>query len=101
MAHDKDRIDLRVYNTIVIYDVYTVGHTADSARDSLVAAIASGDAKPTEIVAKEVTSANSIRASWVEQTPYVAADVTDDEFESIKGNAVGAMWAKLYTKAPK
>jgi hypothetical protein len=48
-----------------------------------------------------VTSANSIRASWVEQTPYVAADVTDDEFESIKGNAVGAMWAKLYTKAPK
>jgi len=98
---EKDRIDLRLYNTIVIFDVYTVARTPEAAREALLAAIADGSAKPTEMVAKELTSPRSIRASWVDQAPYVGADITDEEFEKLKGITTSQAYEQFYTKAVK
>jgi hypothetical protein len=94
----KDRVDLKLYNTIAIVDVYFVARDGVSARDALIAAIASGDAKPTEVTAMEIRQQGSIRSSWIEQKPFVAADVTDDEFESLKGVTVGAAFERFYTR---
>jgi hypothetical protein len=95
---EKDRVGLRLYNTIVVVDVYTIAKSPEAAREALLAAIASGDAKPTEAVAKEVTMANSIRNSWLEEKPFVAADITDEEFETLKGITTGSAFEKFYLK---
>lgn len=96
----KDRIDLRLFNTILIYDVYTVARTAEAARESLLSAIRAGESpvEPTESVAREVTMRNSIRQSWTEQKPYYASDVTDEEFDGLKEHDTLQMWARLYTR---
>lgn len=99
-ATKPDRIDLRLYNTIIVYDVYTVGHTEEAARESLLAAILSGEAKPTETIAREVTMSNSIRTSWLEQKPWYASDVSDDEFEQFKTMTTSAVWDRFYKRQP-
>jgi hypothetical protein len=93
----KDRIGLRLYNTIVIFDVYTVAKSPEAAREAILAAITSGE-KPTEAVVKEVTMVNSIRSSWCEEKPFVAADITDEEFESLRGSTTQQTYERLYTK---
>ena len=94
----KDRIDLRLYNTIAIFDVYAVARSGETAREALLAAIAAGDAQPTEITAMEVRSQNAIRASWLEQKPFVASDISDEEFEKLRGVTVGAAFERFYLK---
>jgi len=94
----EKRIDLRLYNTIAIFDVYTIARSDESARDALLAAITSGDAKPTEITATEIRAANSIRASWIDQSPFVASDITDEEFETLKGITTSASFERFYLK---
>lgn len=97
---EKDRVDLKLFNTIVIFDVYTVGRSPEETKKALLAAIAAGDAAPTEITAREITSANSLRASWLDQAPYVAGDVTDEEFETLKGITTGAAYERFYKRKP-
>lgn len=95
-----DRIDMRVYNTIVIFDVYTVGRSPEACRETILDAIKAGTIQPTEIVAKEITMQNSIRASWVDQKPWVAADITDTEFEQIKELTTLQAWDAFYKRTP-
>lgn len=94
----KDHVDLKLYNTIAVIDVYFVARDGIAAREALIAAIASGDVKPTEITAMEIRQQGSIRTSWIEQKPFVAADVTDDEFETLKGVTVGAAYERFYNR---
>jgi len=94
----KDRVDIRLYNTIAVFDVYTVARTNEAARDALLAAIVAGDAKPTEVTAKEITMPGSIRSSWTEQNPFVASDITDEEFETLKGITTSAAFERFYMK---
>jgi hypothetical protein len=97
----KDRVSLRLYNTIAIFDIYVAAHTPEAAREALIEAIKSGELKPSEMVAKEVTMPGSIRSSWVDEKPWVAPDVTDEEFESLKGSTTMQAYEKLYTKTPQ
>jgi len=94
----KDRIDLRLYNAIVVYDDYVIARSSEAAREALFAAIASADVKPMEVVAKEVTMANSIRTSKVDGNPLVAADVTDEEFETLRGITNSVAFERFYTR---
>lgn len=94
----SDRIDMRVFNTIVIFDVYTVGRSPETCRETILEAIQAGTIQPNEVVAKEVTMANSIRTSWTEQKPWVAKDVTDEEFEQIKDLTTSQAWDAFYKR---
>ena len=96
----KDRIDLRLYNTIIIFDVYTVARSGDAAREGLLAAIRSQDnpAEPSENIAREVTMKNSIRGSWVEQKPYYASDISDEEFEKNRTYTTMELFERFYEK---
>mgnify|MGYP001289189670 CR=1 FL=1 len=103
MADDtknKDRVDLRLYNTIVVFDVYMIARSAEAAREGLLSTI-TGTIAPTETVAKEVTMPNSIRQSWVNEKPWMALDVTEEEFEQLKGITASEAFTKLYTKGKK
>lgn len=92
-----DRVDMRLYNTIIVFDVYTIARSAEAARAAILAAIADGlDAQ--EMVAKEVTHERSIRASWVDQTPYVAPEVSDEELALLKGMNTLEVFQRLYKK---
>lgn len=94
----SDRIDLKLYNTIAIYDVYTVARDNETARMALLNAINSGDARPTEITSTEIRRQGSIRSSWLDQPPFVAGDVTDAEFETLKGITTGAAFSRFYER---
>lgn len=94
----KDRIDMRLYNTIAIYDVYHVARSGEAARQALLEGIASGDIKPMEVTATESKMANSIRASWVDQPPFIASDITDEEFESLKGITTSRAFERFYQR---
>lgn len=92
-----DRVDLRLYNTIIVFDVYTVARSAGAAREAVIAALREG-AQASEEVAQEVTNERSIRASWVDQTPYVAADVTEEEFSGLQGVKTLEAYRRLYKR---
>ena len=96
----KDRIDLRLFNTILIFDVYVVARTAETARECLLAAIRQADdpQQPSESVARDVTMKNSIRQSWVEQKPLYASDVTDEEFEANRPYGTMELYERFYEK---
>lgn len=96
----KDRIDLRLFNTIIIFDVYTVARTAEAAREGLLSAIrdATNPAEPSENVAREVTMKNSIRQSWMEQKPWYANDVADDEFDVLKEQTTVELFSRFYER---
>lgn len=97
-AKPKDRIELRLFNSIIIFDDYVIAKSSEAAREALLAAIASGDVAPMEIIAKETTMANSIRSSKTDGKPLVAADVTDEEFETLKGITNSAAFERFYTR---
>lgn len=94
----KDRVGLRLYNVIIIYDDYVIAKEAAEARALVEGAIVAGDLEPMEQVAKEVTMANSIRTSKVKASPLVASDVTDEEFEALRGITNSAAFERFYTR---
>jgi hypothetical protein len=98
---EPDRVDLRLFNTIIIFDVYTIARSGEAAREALIELIKTAQIEPTEAVAKESTMANSIRASQADVSPLVAVDVTDEEFEQLKGITNAQAFERFYKKAKK
>lgn len=88
---------MKLYNTVIVFDVFTVAETPEAAREAALAALHEG-LVPSEQVATEVTRPNTIRAAWVNQRPLVAADVADADFETLQGKDTAAVYAQLYTK---
>ncbi len=94
----KDRVDLRLYNRIVIFDDYVVAKSPEAANEIFMNEILEGRVAPMESVCKEVTMANSIRSSKTDDKPLVANDVTDEEFETLKGITNSAAFERFYTR---
>lgn len=88
---------MRLFNAIAIYDVCVVAETNETAREALLAAIADG-AKPMEITATEIMRENAIRSGFREERPYVAADISDVDFNKCKGKTTAQLYAQIYTK---
>lgn len=90
----------KVFNTIVIYDVYVVAENHEDARAAAIAAIAEGD-PPTEQTALEARNENNIRESWRDKKPLVGSAVSDGDFEKCKGKTTLEIYRDLYaSKAP-
>jgi hypothetical protein len=87
----------RLYNTIAVFDVYTIATTGEAATEALKAWIAEGSS-PSELVAVESLREGSIRQAWRDQSPLVAADVTDLDFARFKGKTTAQIFQMLYTK---
>lgn len=89
---------MKLYNVVIIHDVFVVGNDPEKAREAVLAAIREG-ATPSEMTALEARTEGNICQSWREQKPFVAADISDDDFEKkIKGHTTIELWKSLYTK---
>lgn len=89
----------KLYNTIIIFDVYTVAKSSEKARETLLHWIQNEQFKPSESVAHEVRRDPEVRLSWREEKPLVADDITDEEFEkTVKGHTTIQIFEQLYLK---
>ena len=97
---------MKLFNAIAIFDVYVVAESSESARAALLAAIGwpHGEVDglaPMEITATEALRENAIRESWREERPFVAMDVSDDDFKKCAGKTTFEMFKLIYTKGTK
>ncbi len=94
---------MKLYNTIIVYDTYVLANSPDEARAALLALIRDGDQpeEPSEQTALEAKNEREIRTAWHDRGPLVASDVSDAEFESIKGKKTLDVHGLLYKKQPK
>jgi hypothetical protein len=95
-----DVTPMKLFNTIAIYDVYIVAESHEAARAQLLAAIGSSanDLQPTEITATETVREGAIRKGFSDERPFVALDVSDDDFKKIAGKTTAEIFAHIYTK---
>jgi hypothetical protein len=90
---------VKLFNAIAIYDIYIVAESGEAARKALVLAIKDDpDFKPSEVVANESVREGSIREGWREERPLVAADVSDGDFEKVRGRTTSEIFQRLYLK---
>lgn len=89
---------MKLYNVIIIHDVYCVANDPEEARAAVRAAIKE-DFAPTEQTALETRFESNVRASWRDQKPFVGNDISDEDFDKlVKGSTTIEMFKKLYTK---
>jgi hypothetical protein len=91
---------VKLFNAIATFDVYVVAESPEAARAALVEALRDPAFNPSEQVGYEVTRENSIRAAWRDEKPFVGADVSDADFEKVKGKTTVETFNMLHTKAP-
>ena len=93
---------MKLYNTIIVWDVYTVAESPEEAHSAALATIkgiASDDVLPHSTDAQvEVTNEREIREAWLAERPLVAGDVSDADFETLKGKTTLDVYKLLHTK---
>lgn len=89
---------MKLFNVIVIYDVYVVAESGEAAQAAILDVINSSDLKPSETVGFEVTREQAIRARWRDEKPFVAADISGADFAKLKGKTTVETFTDLYTK---
>ena len=90
---------MKIYNAIVLYDVYVVAESGEAARDAVMQFITAGDLQPSESKAMETREERSIRSSWRDQKPLVGADVSDENFEKlVKGHTTVEVFTSIYKR---
>jgi hypothetical protein len=88
---------VKLFNVIVVFDVYCAAETEESARAAILETIATGQ-EPSESNALEVTKAREIRAAWENASPFVAADISDADFETLRGKTTAQTFSMLHEK---
>lgn len=91
---------MKLFQTIVIFDVVVTANSEEAAKAALIALIRD-QADPqgaNEVVAREITHEREIRHAMKTSTPIVGADISDADFETIRGKTNLEMFERLYTK---
>lgn len=89
---------MKLFNVIVIHDVYVAAESPEDARETIKKWLKTDEAKPTEETALETRNEGNIRMSWREQKPFVGDAVPDKDFSRLKGKNVVETFKMLYTK---
>jgi hypothetical protein len=89
---------MKLYNTVVVWDCYTVAENAEAARTAAYQMIQTGELPPSESVAPEVKREGEVRDAWRNQNPIVAADVSEADFAKVKGKTTLDVYNMLHTK---
>lgn len=94
---------MKAFNTIVVFDVVCIAESEEAAQAAVLALIRD-QAEPlaaSESTALEARKPTEIRKQWVNERPIVGADVSDEDFETLKGKTVMEVHAMLYAKPEK
>jgi hypothetical protein len=86
---------MKLFNVIIIHDVYCVAENQDNAKLAIKAWILAGGA-PTSEAALEAREAQNLRDSWKNQRPFVGDDVSDSDFKSLKGLSTQQVFERIY-----
>jgi len=100
---------VKLFQTIVIFDVVVAGKDDADARDTLLKEIrgfleAKGAApflEPTTHTACEIRNERDLRAQMRDKPPIVGEALTDAEYQTLKGKTNLDVFNALYTKTPK
>lgn len=88
---------MRLFNTIVVYDVYCVAENEEDARNAALANIVSG-LPPSEQVARDV-GRQPVRTAWLKEGPLVGDAVSEADFQKLKGKTTQDVWEELNLKS--
>ncbi len=89
----------KLFNTIIVWDVYAIAEDEADARAAAIANILEG-LPASEQVAREVGK-QAVRAAWVNEKPLVGSAVSDEDFEKIKGKTCEQVWTEANIKSDK
>jgi hypothetical protein len=91
---------MKLYNVIIVWDVCAVAESPEAARSAVLAFIRDQNdpLKPSEQTALETRNAREIRAAWTGEKPLVGEDVSDADFELLKGKTSMEIFEMLNTK---
>jgi len=89
----------KIFNVIVVHDVYAVAESQEAAVAAVKEFIRNGELKASE-TALPIHNDRNIRDSWREERPVVGSDVSDEDFDKLKGKTTIDIYADLYTKQP-
>jgi len=90
---------MKLFKTIVMWDVVVVAQSHDAARQAVKDWIATGELPASEEVALEIRDETNIRDAWKTQKPLVGADIADVDFEKcVKGRTTIEIFKHIYTK---
>lgn len=87
---------MKIYNCIVQYDIYVVAESKEDAMQAALKVIAKEP--PNDTATYEVQHIRDIRNDWRIQQPFVAPDISDDDFEPFQGKTTEEVYSALYTK---
>lgn len=91
---------MKLIEVIVVYDCYVIAESDEEAIKALKLHIKEG-LRPSDENALEVLHQRSIRAAWEDERPIVGADISDKDFETLKGRTTNQVFALLHTKPSK
>ena len=93
---------MKLFNVIMIHDVYVVAESPEDARATLAAFVKEqarlDDLKLNESTALEARSENNVRESWRKERPLVGNSVSDADFAKLKGKGTAEIYKMIYTK---
>jgi len=89
---------VKLFNVIVVYDCYVVAESDDAARAALLLHIREEKLPTSETNVLPATEPRHIRTAWQDERPLVASDVSDEDFERVKGKTTEAVRAMLHAK---
>jgi hypothetical protein len=93
--------DMKLFNVIAIFDTYLVAESSESARDALLKLISGGAdvaIYPDEITSTESKMERSIRPGCYNDRPFLADDVSDDDFKKCRGKTTIQIFNTIYKK---
>lgn len=87
----------KLYNTIVVWDVYALAESEEDARAAALANITSGELPPSEQVAHDVGK-RPVRAAWLGEKPLVGDAVSEADYENARGKTCEQIWTEINVK---
>lgn len=89
---------MKLYNTIIIWDVYCVAESEETARAAVRQHIREEGLRASEEVGLEVRKPTEVRAAWEAERPIVASDISDTDFDTLKGKTTSQVFSMLHMK---
>lgn len=94
-----ERIDpLKLYNVITIWDVYVVAESEEAAKACVLGWTKGDELAPSAQTALETREERQVRGEWLNEKPLIAEDISDADFETLKGKSTIDVQVRLYSK---
>lgn len=94
---------MKLFNVVKSWDVWVCAESPEEARAAVDSFIRSPEdpLAVSEEVAIETRNERDIRDAWKTERPLVAADVSDADFERVKGKTTLQVFEMLHKRDPK